>query len=107
MWQSLWGNNYIKKMQQNKAQFKEVHAQGQGWKKEKLTKGLSERWEETQGNGGPGKQGAKKMSAELEVTWQRSAETSGKASLVEGGTGNLCQWLAVSGNCQTPDHDSI
>lgn len=52
---------------------------------------------------------AKKTSEELEVTciawpWQRSAPKS-PVSLVEGGTEDFCQLIAISGNCQSTDYD--
>lgn len=50
---------------------------------------------------------AKKTSKELEVTciawpWQRSAPKS-PVSLVEGGTEDFWQLIAISGNCQSTD----
>lgn len=45
------------------------------------------------------------------ITWpqQRSPCTRPQkrsALMIEGGTGDLCQLIAVSGNCPTSDHDS-
>lgn len=102
-----------RKNSRTRSPFEEAHHPIRDKRKRSLQRGIREM------RGNPGKyvletKETKKTFKRLVVTcitWpqQRSACTRPKkrsALLVEGGTGDLCQLLAVSENCQTSDHDS-